>query len=376
MSSARIANSELTVPHLSRMVVTVENAGKEVLMLAYRLLQALQPPQLVEVPKPKPGPGEVLLKVAGCGLCHTDIGLMTRTKEQYAGINLPFTLGHEVAGWVDSLGDGVTGFKTGEPVAVIPLWGTCGQCVPCHRGEENFCYYVRAMTGGGLGYDGGLAEYMVAPARYVVPTGGYDPVLAAPLTDAGLTTYTSIKPALPMLTPGSTAVVIGVGGLGLLAVQFLRTLCAARVIALDNNPDHLKLAEKYGADCVLPSDDQAAARIREITSGAGANFVLDCVGAESTLKTAVAAIARLGRVTLVGAALKTIPFGLHEIPWGVQLTTSLNGGTVNLREVIALANLGRITTLEERFPLTRVEDGYNALREGKLNGRAVIIPGE
>jgi len=344
-------------------------------MLAYRLLEAQQPPQLVDIAKPKPGPGEVLLKVAGCGLCHTDIGLMARTREQFAGMTVPFTLGHEVAGWIETLGEGVSGFKIGEPVAVQPLWGTCGQCIPCHRGEENFCYYVKAMTGGGLGYDGGLAEYMVAPARYVVPTDGYDPILAAPLTDAGLTTYTAIKPALAMLSPGSTAVVIGIGGLGLLAVQFLRTLSAARIIALDNNQDHLELAKKFGADHVLPSDAQASAHIREITKGAGANFVLDCVGAEVTLKTAVASIARLGRVTLVGAALQTIPFGLHEVPWGAQLTTSLGGGTVNLREVIALANLGRITTVEERFALTRVEDGYNALRTGTVNGRAVIIPG-
>jgi propanol-preferring alcohol dehydrogenase len=299
---------------------------------------------------------------------------MARTKEQYAGIQLPFTLGHEVAGWIETIGQGVVGFKTGEPVAVMPLWGTCGHCPACHRGEENFCYYVKAMTGGGLGYDGGLAEYMVAEARYVVPTNGYDPVLAAPLTDAGLTTYTAIKPALPLLTPGATAVVIGIGGLGLLAVQFLRTLCAARVIALDNNQSHLDLAKEYGADDVLPSDDTSAKSILDITNGAGANFVLDCVGAEPTLQTAVASLARLGRVTLVGAALKTIPFGLHEIPWGAQLTTSLNGGTVNLREVIELARLGRIQTIEDRYTLSRVEDGYRDLREGKLRGRAVVIP--
>jgi propanol-preferring alcohol dehydrogenase len=344
-------------------------------MYAYRLLEPQQPPQLVEVPRPSPGPGEVLLRVAACGLCHTDIGLMARTREQYEGIHLPFTLGHEVAGWIEACGDGVTEVRTGEPVAVIPLWGTCGHCEPCHRGEENFCYHIKAMTGGGLGYDGGLAEYMVAPARYVVPTGGYDPVLAAPLTDAGLTTYTAIKPALSVLVPGATAVVIGIGGLGLLAVQFLRTLTGARIVALDTSAERLAVARQYGADDTFPSDAFASARIRDLTRGAGANFVLDCVGAQVTLETAVASLARLGRITLVGAALKTIPFGLHEVPWGAQLTTSLNGGTVNLREVLALANLGRITTLEQRFPLSQVADGYAALRGGTVKGRAVIIPG-
>jgi len=214
----------------------------------------------------------------------------------------------------------------------------------------------------------------VVEARFAVPTGDFDPVLAAPLTDAGLTTYTAIKPALPSLVPGTTAVVIGVGGLGLLAVQFLRTLCSARVIAVDNDKSHLQLAKEHGADDTLPSDANTGEQVRGITSGAGANFILDCVGAEATLKTGVAALARLGRLTLVGAALKTVPFGLHEVPWGAQLATSMNGGTVNLREVIELARLGRIETIEDKYPLTRVEDGYSDLKNGKLRGRAVCIP--
>jgi len=344
-------------------------------MIAYRLVQPQEPPQLQDVPRPSPGSGQLVIKVGGCGLCHTDLGLMRRTKTDWADMQPPFTLGHEVAGWVAEIGQGVVGFKSGEPVAVLPLWGSCGHCPPCRRGEENFCHYLSRMMGAGIGFDGGLANYMVAEARFTVPMGDLDPALAAPLTDAGLTTYTAIKPALPSLVPGSTAVVIGVGGLGLLAVQFLRSLCAARVIAADTDETHLQLAKSHGADHVIQSDAQTAAKIREITSGAGATFVLDCVGAEPTLKTGIAALARLGRLTLVGAALKTVPFGLHEVPWGAQLATSLNGGTVNLREVIELARLGRIETIEDRYPLSRVEDGYNDLRNGKLRGRAVCIPG-
>jgi propanol-preferring alcohol dehydrogenase len=344
-------------------------------MIAYRLLSPQQPPELQDVPKPSPGAGQLLIKVGGCGLCHTDIGLMNRTKAEWFDTQPPFTLGHEIAGWVEAVGQGVIGFKSGEPVAVMPLWGSCGHCAPCRRGEENFCYFLTRMIGAGIGYDGGLAEYVLAEARFVVPMGDFDPILAAPLTDAGLTTYTAIKPALPTLVPGTTAVVIGVGGLGLLAVQFLRTLCSARVIAVDNDKTHLQLAKEHGADNTLPSDASTAGLIRDITSGAGANFILDCVGAEPTLKTGVAALARLGRLTLVGAALKTIPFGLHEIPWGAQLATSLNGGTVNLREVVELARLGRIETIEDRYPLSRVAEGYSDLKNGKLRGRAVCIPG-
>jgi alcohol dehydrogenase, propanol-preferring len=343
-------------------------------MLAYRLLQPQEPPELRDVPKPSPSAGQLLIKVGGCGLCHTDIGLMARTREQWLDTQPPFTLGHEIAGWVEELGQGVLGFKRGEPVAVIPVWGSCGHCPPCRRGEENFCYYISRLIGAGCGFDGGLAEYLVVDARFVVPMGEFDPVLAAPLTDAGLTTYTAIKPALPSLVPGSSAVVIGVGGLGLFAVQFLRTLSSALVIAVDNDQRHLELAKQHGADHTMLSDASTAEQIRSLTSGAGATFILDCVGAETTLKTGVGALARLGRLTLVGAALKTVPFGLHEVPWGAQLSTNMNGGTVNLREVIELARLGRIETIEDRYPLNRVEDAYNDLRNGTLRGRAVCIP--
>src|ERR1700722_15951456 len=344
-------------------------------MIAYRLVQPQEPPQLQDVPRPSPGSGQLLIKVGGCGLCHTDLGLMRRTKADWADTQPPFTLGHEVAGWVEQIGQGAVGFKTGEPVAILPLWGSCGHCPPCRRGEENFCHYLSRMMGAGIGFDGGLADYIVVEARFAVPMGDFDPALAAPLTDAGLTTYTAIKPALSSLVPGSTAVVIGVGGLGLLAVQFLRTLSSARVIAVDSDQKHLELAKRHGADNTLPSDASTAEQIRGITAGAGATFVLDCVGAEPTLKTGIAALARQGRLTLVGAALKTVPFGLHEVPWGAQLATSMNGGTVNLREVIELARLGRVETIVDRYPLSRVADGYNDFRNGKLHGRAVCIPG-
>jgi propanol-preferring alcohol dehydrogenase len=230
------------------------------------------------------------------------------------------------------------------------------------------------MVGAGCGFDGGLAEYVVVEARFVVSTGGLDPVLAAPLTDAGLTTYTALKPALPALVPGTTAVVIGVGGLGLLAVQFLRSLCSSRVVAVDTDAGRLQLAKEHGADDALLSDATTAAQIFDFSGGGGAAFVLDCVGAEGTLKMGIAALAKLGRLTLVGAALKTVPFGLHEVPWGAQLTTSLNGGSVNLREVLELVRLGRVESVEDRYPLARVADAYRDLAAGTLRGRAVCLP--
>ncbi|MGY2735082.1 NAD(P)-dependent alcohol dehydrogenase [Sphingomonas sp. UYP23] len=344
-------------------------------MLAYRMVHSQQPPELMEVPKPTAGPGQILVKVAACGLCHTDLGsVRNRTDAEWGDRKPPFTMGHEVAGWVSEIGDGVAGLAVGEAVAIVPIWGSCGKCPPCRRGEENFCLYLKKMMGCGIGFDGGLAEFMVVEARYAVPIGDFDPVLAAPLTDAGLTTYTAIKPVIPMLVPGASAVVIGVGGLGLLAVQLLTRLSGARVIAVDNDPRHLDLAKAHGADDIVISDAETAERIRDITAGAGAAFVLDCVGTETTMRTGIAGLARQGRLTLVGAARQTVPFGLHDIPWGAQLATSLNGGTTNLRELVNFARLGRIESIVDRYPLARVADAYDDLEHGRLTGRAVCLP--
>jgi propanol-preferring alcohol dehydrogenase len=344
-------------------------------MKAFRLLAAEQPPVLVDVPKPKAGSGQIVIKVGGAGLCHTDLALMKRTLAQWSDTPPPFTLGHEIAGWVDEVGPGVTGFRVGEPVAELPIWGTDGTCPACRSGQENLCRAFSHLMGPGVGFDGGMAEYFVTDARFAVHIGEMDPIIAAPLTDAGLTTYTAIKPALAQLVPGTTALVIGIGGLGLLAVQFLRSLCSARVIAVDTSDARLELAKAHGADVALRTDDTIAQQVRELTSGSGATFVLDCVGVEATLKTAIAALARGGRLTLVGAAGATVPFGLHEIPWGAQVATSLNGGSVNLVEVLELARLGRIEVPVDRYPLSRVTDAYSDLAAGKLRGRGVCIPG-
>jgi propanol-preferring alcohol dehydrogenase len=344
-------------------------------MKAFRLLEAEQPPVLVDMPEPKAGSGQIVIKVAASGLCHTDLGLMRRTKSQWADTPPPFTLGHEVAGWVSEVGPGVSGFRVGELVAELPLWGSDGTCPACRRGEENLCPSFGQFRGAGVGFDGGMAEYMVTEARFAVHVGDMDPVIAAPLTDAGLTTYSAIKPALPMLVPGTTAVVVGIGGLGLLAVQFLRSLCSARVIAVDSNRARLEFAKAHGADVTVLSDASAAEHIRDLTSGRGATFVLEGVGVDATLEMGIAVLARGGRLTLIGAAGGLAPFGLHELPWGAQLSTNLNGGSVNLVEVLELARLGRVKVEVDRYPLSRVAEAYADLAAGKMRGRGVCIPG-
>ena len=256
-------------------------------MLAYRLLNAQAQPVLQEVPEPHAEPGQVVVKVAGSGLCHTDFTVISRGTSYWKENPPPFTLGHEIAGWVEQVGTGVKGFQRGDAVAVNPSWASCGRCHMCRSGEENHCLHQKAIRAPGVGYDGGHAPYVLVPeARFLVPIGDLDPIEAAPLTDAGITTYTAIKTALPGIWPGSTAVVIGIGGLGLYAVQFLRQLTSARIVAVDSSEARLKFAREYGADDVVSSGPDAADHIRELSGGIGAAFVLDCVGVNATLATA------------------------------------------------------------------------------------------
>lgn len=345
------------------------------MMLAYRLLKEQTQPEFQEVPEPHAGPGQVVVKVAGSGLCHTDFTVISRERSYWKDEPPPFTLGHEIAGWVEELGSGVKGFQRDDAVAVNPSWASCGRCHMCRSGEENFCLYQKAIRAPGVGYDGGHAPYVLVPeSRFLVPIGDLDPIEAAPLTDAGLTTYTAIKSALPVIYPGSTAVVIGIGGLGFYAVQLLRQLTGARIVAVATREARLKLALEYGADNAIKSGPEAADQIREITGGIGAAFVIDCVGVNDTLTTGVAVLSWRGRLAMVGAGGGSIPFDFFKMPPGAQLVTSLNGGGVALKEVVDMAALGRIKTLADRYPLSAVKQAYDDFKQGHLVGRAVVIP--
>src|SRR6476660_2881482 len=182
-------------------------------MRAVRLTGWQRPPDLCEIPEPVAAPGGVVLRVVGAGLCHSDLHLM-HWPAGALPYELPFTLGHESAGWPARAGPGADGPEIGEPVLVYGPWG-CARCRPCSIGAEHLCEAERAGRGAGLGRDGGLAEYVVVPSpRLTVSLDGLDPIAAAPLADAGLTPYHAIRRALGILAPGTSAIVIGVGGLG------------------------------------------------------------------------------------------------------------------------------------------------------------------
>jgi len=345
-------------------------------MKAFQLTGWKQDGELREVPEPDPRPGEVLVRVAAAGACHSDLHVMYEFEAGMAPWSVPFTLGHENAGWVEALGSGVDGLEVGEPVAVYGAWG-CGRCVRCLVGAENYCEGPGAVGSavGGLGRDGGMAPLMVVPsARHLLPLGGLDPVEAAALTDAGLTPYHAVKRSLGLLVPGSTAVVIGVGGLGHLAVQMLASLSPATVVAVDERSEAIALARAVGAHHAVAAGPAAMAEIRDTTAGRGADVVLDFVGADSTLALAAAVARPLGHLTVVGIAGGTLPISFFSIGYEVSVATTYWGTRPELAEVLALAASGRLKARVERFPLERAGDAYAALRAGSLSGRAVVVP--
>ncbi|MFE4718135.1 NAD(P)-dependent alcohol dehydrogenase [Streptomyces sp. NPDC056728] len=334
-------------------------------------------PEVVQIPVPAPGPGQVLLRVTAAGVCHSDIAVMSWPADQL-GFPLPLTLGHEGVGTVAAVGDGVVAVEVGDAVAVYGPWG-CGTCAKCAEGKENYC--LRAKELGiyppGLGAPGAMAEYMVVDSpRHLVPLGALDPVQAVPLTDAGLTPYHAIKRSLPKLVPGSTAVVIGAGGLGHVAIQLLRALSPAWVIALDVNEEKLALAREVGAHEAILSDAESVAVVRELTGGKGAEAVFDFVGATPTVATAGGCAAVEGDVTIVGLGGGSLAVGFGTTPYEASVTAPYWGSRSELMEVLDLARSGVVSVHVETYGIDDAPTAYQRLHDGTVRGRAVILPQE
>jgi alcohol dehydrogenase, propanol-preferring len=334
-------------------------------------------PEVVEIPTPEPGPGQIRLRVTAAGLCHSDSFIMGLPAEQYA-YGLPLTLGHEGAGVVDALGEGASGVAVGEPVAVYGPWG-CGLCHACARGAENYC--TRAAELGiqppGLGAPGAMAEYLIVDdVRHLVPLGDLDPVATVSLTDAGLTPYHAIVSSLGVLPAGSTAVVIGAGGLGHVGIQILRAITGATVVALDVSEEKLKLASEVGAHHVLQSDSSAVGEIRALTGGAGAQAVFDFVGAPPTVEIARRAVAMDGVIQIVGIGGGLLPTGFFSTPFGASVRAPYWGTRSELMEVLDLARIGAVHVEVERYTLDEAPEAYRKLHEGTIRGRAVVVPGD
>lgn len=348
-------------------------------MPAYRILAWGQAPQMVTVPVPEPAAGQVVVAVAGCGLCHSDEA-MAKVPEALGrsiGWSIPFTLGHETAGHVAAVGPGVDGLVEGDAVALASPT-SCGRCRWCSRGMEAAC--PNGSAGRGYGRDGGLATHVLvedaARAALVLPA-GLDPASAGPLTDAAATSHHAVARLLPRLPAGGTVAVLGAGGLGIFVVQLLRALTDARVVAVDPNRRRRDLALAHGAHHVIDGVDEATGpALAELLDGDVVDAVVDVVGSDATLGLAAGTVAPGGSLVLIGAAGGTLRRAWYGgLPRDAEVVTFQGSDLTDLRAVLDLAADARLRVDVDPYPLEQVEQAYGDLAAGRLQGRAVLRPG-
>ncbi|MFE3138680.1 NAD(P)-dependent alcohol dehydrogenase [Streptomyces scopuliridis] len=345
-------------------------------MRAVRMRAWGQAPVLAEIERPIPREAEVLIRVEAAGLCHSDVHVV----DAAAGTlpyHPPFTLGHEVAGHVAALGPTADGTAIGERVVIHGPWG-CGSCARCATGRDNYCDRRGELSwhGAGLGRDGGMADYVLVPsARHLVPIGDLGADQAAPLSDAGLTSYHAIAGLRHALGEGGTAVVIGIGGLGHLAVQILRATTPSRVLAVDIHEGALALADRSGAHFGTLLREDTARVLRNQAGGVGVDAVLDFVGDTATLELAAATLRPGGELALVGSGGGQLTVRKPGfLPPGFRLSLPFWGTRPELADVIALARSGTLRVETNHSPLSAAPQAFDRLRQGGVRGRVVLVP--
>ncbi|MFF3372409.1 NAD(P)-dependent alcohol dehydrogenase [Streptomyces sp. NPDC002680] len=347
---------------------------------AVRLTRWGGPPVITEVARPVPTGEQVLIQVEAAGLCRSDLHVID-AREGALLYRTPFTLGHEVAGRVLERGPGAMGPAVGERVVVYGPWG-CGSCARCAVGSENYCDRRTALdadrtgTGAGLGRDGGMADLLLVPSgRLLVPVGELAVVQAAPLSDAGLTAYHAVAGIRRAIDDDASVVVIGVGGLGHLAVQILRATTTARVLAVDVREEALALADQCGAHFATLLRPDSAAVLRDRTGGVGAVAVLDFVGGRSSLDLATGVLRPGGELVVVGSGGGELSVRKPGVlPPGTRISLPFWGTLPELEQVVALAREGVLKVEVEQFALSRALEAIEGLRSGGVRGRAVLVP--
>jgi propanol-preferring alcohol dehydrogenase len=338
-------------------------------MLAVRLHSVGERLRLEEVPIPDPSGTQVRIRVAGCGVCRTDLHIVDGSQPR---VDLPVTLGHEVSGWIDAIGPDAmrplrkARLRTGDPVVIFGGWG-CGRCAECIAGEDQRCPRGRSP---GFQVDGGYAEYLLVPdQRHLVPLGALDPVEAAPLADAGLTPFRAVRRASPWLRPGARVLLVGLGGLGQFGLQYLRSSnfgAEIEVAVRELEPSRLELAAKLGADLGLLGDAPLPWR---------ADAVFDFVGSDETLKGAVRDLAPNGLLLVIGEAGGRLEVGIDRIPSEAWVSSIAWGAVDELYEVVRRARRRKVRWSVERVPLADAQEAHRRLRAGEVEGRIVLVPG-
>jgi NAD+-dependent secondary alcohol dehydrogenase Adh1 len=342
-------------------------------MQAVRLHAYHEWPSLDSVPDPEiTGPWDVIVKIGGAGLCRTDLHIYEGQWAPKTGIELPYTIGHENAGWVHEVGTAVTNVEVGDAVIVHPLI-TCGLCRACRDGDDMHCD-TQAFPG--VDTDGGWAELLKTSARSVVKLpAGVEPADVAAHADAGLTAYHAVKKAVMRgeLLPGTMAVVIGAGGLGHIGIQSLKALCAAEVIVVDRSPEALELAKAVGADHLVEADGSHVERVQEMTGG-GAHAVFDFVGENGVVQQGFDMTRRAASHYVIGYGENIDVPTIDVISSERSFVGNLVGTYNDLAELMVLAAQQRVTLHTRTFPLSDAVEAMQELHHGRLQGRGILVP--
>ena len=341
-------------------------------MKAVRLHEFHSQPVIDDVPEPTiSGPLDVIVKIGGAGVCRTDLHIIEGQWDAAMGTPLPYILGHENAGWVHEVGSAVTNVAVGDTVILHPT-PTDGLCHACRAGDDMHCENSEFP---GLSRDGGMAEYLLTSARACIKLNPEtQPKDVAALADAGITAYHAVRKALPLLYPGTTAVIIGAGGLGHIGIQCLAELTGTTIIVVDRNPDALKLASELGAHHTVVGDGSQVDAVKDLTGGQGAHVVLDFVAEQGAEMDGWNMVRRAGSYYVIGYG------GTLEIPTLGIISTERNiigniVGTYNdLVELMALAQAGKVTLHTKTYPLDAAPDAFADLDAGRVRGRAILVP--
>jgi len=343
---------------------------------AFRLVGAGRT-DLVDVDVPEPGPGQAAVRIGSASFCHSDLELLA-LPANVPGIPLPVTLGHEMAGWIDALAPDVEGWEVGTPVAVHIIQG-CGECPACITGRHNVCDRGVVRTPG-VHYDGAMAERMVVDARHLIALDGVDPTTAAPLTDAGLTAYHAVEWGRPRMTPGATVLVVGVGGLGHLAVQIVAATTGATIFAVDVDEARVALAERLGASRGFVARSGLSVDVRSANGGRAVDVVLDFVGSQATVDLDADVARRGGMIVVAGMGGGVVPFvhgfggPARRVPPETPVVASFAGARSDLVAVLALARRGLLHVEATTFSLLDAPRAFADVAQGRVLGRAVVVP--
>jgi NAD+-dependent secondary alcohol dehydrogenase Adh1 len=341
-------------------------------MRAVRVVGYHQALELHEVDRPEPtGPFDVIVRIGGAGVCRTDLHILEGQWAEKSNVQLPYTIGHENAGWVDAVGAAVTNVAVGDKVIVHPLI-TCGLCRACRSGDDVHC---QSSQFPGINTHGGYAEYLRTSARSVVRLDeSLEPADVAALADAGLTAYHAAAKAARRLTPRDRCVVIGAGGLGHIGIQVLRALSAAELIVVDRNPDAVKLAQEIGADQGVVADGDQVERVLELTDGNGAEVVVDFVGEGGSTAEGIRMLREAGDYHVVGYGENVDVPTIDIISTEINIIGNLVGSYNDLCDLMALAARGAVRLHTVKYPLDDFRRAIEDLDAGRVRGRAILVP--